>query len=103
MSEMGRTASERPRKFREQHGYDARQIPTVWIGQQVALNVTTGRGNDSLLGVTQSSGTLEAVNEDGYVLSVDDRIVFIPLHAVIQIELYDEDAGGSTLLFGRAE
>jgi hypothetical protein len=32
---------------------------------------------------------LEAVRPDGFVLSVEDKTVFMPREAVLQIELYE--------------
>ncbi len=74
-----------------QRGYPAERIPNEWIGLNVAMNILTGQGPNSLLGVIPASGLLEAVREDGYVISVGDRTVFFPLHSVLQIELYDAE------------
>ncbi len=40
---------------------------------------------------------LEAVTPEGYVLSVEDRVVFIPRGAVLQLELYKADSHGGTV------
>jgi hypothetical protein len=34
---------------------------------------------------------LEAVKPEGYVVSVEDRVVFIPRESVLQLELYNPD------------
>jgi len=36
-------------------------------------------------------GMLEAVKAEGYVVSVEDRVVFIPRESVLQLELYNPD------------
>jgi hypothetical protein len=40
---------------------------------------------------------LEAVSLDGVVLSVEDRVVFIPRESVLQMELYETRGRGSRL------
>jgi hypothetical protein len=40
---------------------------------------------------------LEAVREDGFVISTGERTVFIPAAAVLQMELYDPDRRDSTV------
>jgi hypothetical protein len=37
---------------------------------------------------------LEAITPEGYVLSVEDRVVFIPRESVLQVELYKPDQHG---------
>jgi hypothetical protein len=36
-------------------------------------------------------GMLEAVKPEGYVVSVEDRVVFIPRESVLQLELYNPE------------
>ena len=52
----------------------------------VALNMLGGRG--------AVSGMLEAIRDDGFVISVEDRVVFIPKSAVLQMELYEASERG---------
>jgi hypothetical protein len=40
------------------------------------------------------SGMLEAIRDDGFVISVEDRVVFIPRSAVLQMELYETSERG---------
>jgi len=56
-----------------------------------------GRGRDRQLAPTRASGMLEAISLDGVVLSVEDRVVFIPRESVLQVELYETRGRGSTL------
>jgi hypothetical protein len=90
MAEREGQAAEPRQKFAEQHGYHAGTVPTAWIGQTVAMNIVAGRGSDALLGVSRAGGVLEGVNEDGYIISAAERVVFLPRHAVLHIELYEE-------------
>jgi len=87
--EIERRVSEQRRAFKEKHGHSAKLVPHVWIGQVVELHLVSGGGAENLLGVTKKSGILEAVLRYGYVLSVEDRVVFVPSEAVVQMELYD--------------
>ena len=96
--EYKRRAGERRKEFQAEHGYAANLVPDIWIGQEVHLNLVAGRGSDNLLGVTRASGLLEAIRDDGFVISVGDRIAFIPREAVLQLELYHEDRRGSRRL-----
>jgi len=56
-----------------------------------------GRGRDRQLAPTRASGMLEAISLDGVVLSVEERVVFIPRESVLQMELYETRGRGSTL------
>ena len=63
-----------------------------------------GRSRDPQLAPTRASGMLKAVSLDGVVLSVEDRVLFIPRESVLQMELYETGGRGSTLLrLGRGE
>jgi hypothetical protein len=44
---------------------------------------------------------LEAISLDGVVLSVEDRVVFIPRESVLQMELYETRGRGSRLRLER--
>jgi len=83
-----RQAAEQRDAFKNKHGYRAQRVPNVWVGQLVAMNI---------VGPASASGILEAVKPGGYVLSVEDRIVFIPRESVLQLELYNPDEHGSWL------
>ena len=87
--ELERRVAEQRRAFKEKHGHSAKLVPHVWIGQVVELHLVSGGGAENLLGVTKKSGILEAVLRYGYVLLVEDRVVFVPSEAVVQMELYD--------------
>jgi hypothetical protein len=56
-----------------------------------------GSGGGGQLAPTNASGMLEAIRDDGFVISVEDRVVFIPRSAVLQMELYESSERGSTL------
>jgi hypothetical protein len=84
-------AARQRQQFQEKHTYPANLIPDVWIGQNVALNTIGSGGKDNQLGPVRASGMLEAVRDDGFVLSNEERVVFIPRSAIIQMELYDPD------------
>ncbi len=88
-------ASRQEQAFHEKFGYLAHDVPDIWVGQTVALNMLGGRSTDDHLGPTRSSGMLEAIREDGFVISVEDRVVFIPRSAVLQMELYETSERGS--------
>ena len=88
-------ASRRRKEFTDQHGYQARQVPEAWIGRTVLMNTLSGRGADSLLGVISSSGVLEAVKEDGYVISAGDDVFFFSKEAVLHMQPHDEGESGA--------
>jgi hypothetical protein len=87
-------ASRQEQAFHEKFGYPAHEIPDLWVGQNVALNMLGGRA-DLQLAPTYTSGMLEAIRDDGFVISVEDRVVFIPRSAVLQMELYETSELGS--------
>jgi hypothetical protein len=83
--------------FQEKFGYLASDVPGIWVGQYVAVNMLGGRGRDRQLAPTRASGMLEAISLDGVVLSVEDRVVFIPRESILQMELYETRGRASTL------
>jgi hypothetical protein len=87
-------ASRQEQAFHEKFGYLAREVPEMWVGQLVALNMLGGRA-DFQLAPTYAGGMLEAIRDDGFVISVEDRVIFIPRSAVLQMELYETSALGS--------
>jgi hypothetical protein len=96
-SNLERQAAEQRKRFQETHGYPAVTIPDAWVGQNVTMNIVGGRSADRHLAPEKSSGMLEAVREDGFVISTGERTVFIPAAAVLQMELYDPDRRNSTV------
>ena len=92
--ELKLLASRQEQAFHEKFGYLARDVPDIWVGQTVALNMLGGRA-DLQLAPTKASGMLEAIRDDGFVVSVEDRVVFIPRSAVLQLELYETSERGS--------
>jgi hypothetical protein len=87
-------ASRQEQAFHEKYGYPSREVPDMWVGQNVALDMLGGGGADPQLAPTNASGMLEAVRDDGFVISVEDRVVFIPRSAVLQMELYETSERG---------
>ena len=96
-SELRQQSTEQERAFQERFGYLASDVPGIWVGQYVAVNMLGGRGRDRQLAPTRASGMLEAISLDGVVLSVEDRVVFIPRESVLQMELYETRGRASTL------
>jgi hypothetical protein len=74
-------------------------MPVEEIARQLNLEARLERGTEHQLGSTTSSGMLEAVRADGFVLSVEDRAVYIPREAVLQIELYDSNRSDTSIDF----
>jgi hypothetical protein len=99
--ELRQQATEQKQAFQEKFGYPASEVPGIWVGQYVALNMLGGRGGDRQLAPTRTSGMLEAISLDGVVLSAEDRAVFIPRESVLQMELYETRGRGSRLRFER--
>jgi hypothetical protein len=87
--------------FQEKLGYPASDVPGIWVGQYVALKMLGGRGGDRQLAPTRASGMLQAISLDDLVLSVEDRVVFIPRESVLQMELYETRGRGSRLRLER--
>jgi hypothetical protein len=87
-------ASRQEQAFYEKFGYLAREVPHMWVGQNVALNMLGGCGSDNQPAPTKVSGMLEAIRDDGFVISVEDRVVFIPRSVVLQMELYETSERG---------
>ena len=96
-------ATQQKQAFEEKFGYLASEVPGIWVGQYVTVNMLGGRGRDRQLAPTRASGMLEAVSLDGVVLSVEDRVLFIPRESVLQMELYETRGRGSTLRLERVE
>jgi hypothetical protein len=95
--ELKLLASRQEQAFHEKFGYPSREVPDLWVGKNVAISMLGGRGGGGQLDPTNASGMLEAIRDDGFVISVEDRVVFIPRSAVLQIELYETSERGSTL------
>src|SRR5215208_976209 len=93
--ELRQQATEQKQAFQEKFGYPASEVPGIWVGQYVAVNMLGGRGRDRQLAPTRASGMLQAISLDGVVLSVEDRVVFIPRESVLQMELYETRGCGS--------
>ena len=79
-------AAERRATFKGRHGYPAQLVPDVWVGRLVAMNTVGPTRASGML-----EGMLEAVKPEGYVVSVEDRVVFIPRESVLQLELYNPE------------
>jgi hypothetical protein len=94
--ELKLLASRQEQAFHEKFGYPSREVPDLWVGKNVAINMLGSRGGGGQLAPTNASGMLEAIRDDGFVISVEDRIVFIPRSAVLQMELYENSEHGST-------
>jgi hypothetical protein len=99
--ELRQQATQQKQAFQEKFGYPAGEVPGIWVGQYVAVNMLGGRGGDRQLAPTRASGMLEAISLDGVVLSVEDRVVFIPRESVLQMELYETRGRGSRLRLER--
>jgi hypothetical protein len=93
--ELRQQATEQKQAFQEKFGYPASEVPGVWVGQYVAVKMLGGRSGDRQLAPTRASDMLEAISLDGVVLSVGDRVVFIPRESVIEMELYETRGRGS--------
>jgi hypothetical protein len=96
-NELKLLASRQEQAFHEKFGYPSREVPDIWVGQNVAVNMLGGRGADRQLAPTRASGMLEAIRDDGFVISVEDRVVFIPRSAVLQMELHETRGRGRRL------
>jgi hypothetical protein len=97
----GQQATELKQAFQEKLGYPTSDVPGIWVGQYVALKMLGGRGGDRQLAPTRTSGMLQAISLDDLVLSVEDRVVFIPRESVLQMELYETRGRGSRLRLER--
>ena len=75
-------ADERRATFKGRHGYPAQLVPDVWVGRLVAMNIVGPTRASGML-----EGMLEAVKPEGYVVSVEDRVVFIPRESVLQLDV----------------
>ncbi len=93
--DVKRRAADQRQAFQDRHGYPAVVIPDIWIGQTVSMNVLGSGGKDNQLGPVKASGMLEAVRDDGFILSVVDRVVFIPREVVLRMELGDSNRRGA--------
>jgi hypothetical protein len=62
------------------------------VGYGVSMSITGGRGSDHHLGSLKVRGVLEAVSEDGFVVSNDGGPSFISRSAVLQMEPNEPDA-----------
>jgi hypothetical protein len=93
-NELKMLGSRQERAFHEKYGYLARDVPDLWVGKLVAVNMLGGRA-DLQLAPTYVGGMLEAIRDDGFVISVEERVVFIPRSAVLQMELYETSELGS--------
>jgi len=68
--DVKRLAAEQHQAFQDRYGYLDVIIPDIWIGQTVSMNVLGSGGKDTQLGPVKASGMLEAVRDDGFILSV---------------------------------
>jgi hypothetical protein len=108
-NELRQQATEQEQAFQEKFGYPAGEVPGIWVGQYVAVNILGGRGGDRQLAPTRASGMLEAISLDGVVLSVEDRVVFIPRGPRLLLRGDEDVTGGRAVRLrpyldgGRAE
>jgi hypothetical protein len=93
--DVKRRATDQRQAFQDRYGYPAVVIPDTWIGQTVSMIVLGSGGKDNQLGPVKASGMLEAVRDDSFILSVEDRVVFIPRKAVLRMELVDSNRRGA--------
>ncbi len=93
--DVKRRAADQRQAFQDSRVYPAVVIPDIWMGQTVSMNVLGSGGKDNQLGPVKASGMLEAVRDDGFILSVVDRVVFIPREAVLRMELVDSNRRGA--------
>ena len=94
-NELKLLASRQEQAFHEKFGYPASDVPGIWVGQNVAVNMLGGRGGDRQLAPTRASGMLEAIRYDGCILSPEDRVVFLPREVALRLELVDSDRRGA--------
>ena len=59
------------------------------------MNVLGSGGKDNQLGPVTASGMLQAVRDNSFILSVEDRVVFRPRKAVLRMELVDSNRRGA--------
>ncbi len=91
-SAVKQRAAEQRQQFQEKHGYPAVSVPEMWVGHDVSMSILGGRGRDHHLGSLKVTGVLEAVREDGFVISNDEGPSFISRSAVLQMELNEPEA-----------
>lgn len=91
-SAVKQRAAEQRQQFQEKHGYPAVSVPEMWVGYSVSISILGGRGGDHHLGSVKVTGVLEAVREDGVVISNDDGPSFVSRSAVLRMELDEPEA-----------
>lgn len=91
-SAVKQRAAEQRQQFQEKHGYPAVSVPEMWVGQNVKMSILGSRGRDHHLGSLKVKGVLEAVREDGFVISNDDGPSFVSRSAVLRMELDEPEA-----------
>lgn len=91
-SAVKQRAAEQRRQFQEKHGYPAVSVPEMWVGCGISMSILGGRGRDHHLGSLKVTGVLEAVREDGFVISNQDGPSFVSRSAVLQMELDEPEA-----------
>jgi hypothetical protein len=91
-SAVKQRAAEQRQQFQEKHGYPAVSVPEMWVGQDVTMSILGARDGDHHLGSVRVKGVLEAVREDGFVISNDEGTSFVPRSAVLRMELDEPEA-----------
>ena len=91
-SAVKQRAAEQRQRFQDKHGYPAVSVPEMWVGQDVTMSILGSRGGDHHLGSVKVTGVLEAVREDGFVISNDDGPSFVSRSAVLRMELDEPEA-----------
>jgi hypothetical protein len=91
-SAVKQRAAEQRQRFRDKHGYPAVSVPEMWVGQDVTMSILGGRGGDHYLGSVKVTGVLEALREDGVVISNDDGPSFMSRSVVLRMELDEPEA-----------
>ncbi len=91
-SAVKQRAAEQRQRFQDKHGYPAVSVPEMWVGQDVTMSILGGRGGDHYLGSVKVTGVLEALREDGVVISNDDGPSFRSRSVVLRMELDEPEA-----------
>ena len=91
-SAVKQRAAEQRHRFQERHGYPAVSVPEMWVGQSVVMSIWGGRGSGHHLDPVRVTGVLEAVREDGFVITDEDGPVFVSRSAVLRMQPADPGA-----------
>jgi hypothetical protein len=100
-NELKLLASRQEQAFHEKFGYPASEVPGIWVGQNVAVNMLGGRGRDRQLAPTQGERHAGSNKPRRRRPFSRGQSRLYTRESILQMELYETRGRGSRLRLER--